>query len=463
MPDLDLAVIGSGPGGYVAAIHAARMGAKVAIVEEKDWGGTCLNAGCIPTKSLIQSVEVLKTVRDAAEFGVKVGPAQADWPAMQRRKDTIVSGMRQGVRGLLKAHGVEMISGRGRLARGTVVAVDGRELDARSVLLAPGSVPSRPPFAGADLGLSSDDILTVPQVPRSLVVIGGGVVGMEFAAIFNRLGTRVIVVELLDQLLSPLDTDIATRFQQLMTRRGVEFHLKARVEKIERGGSAYRVTFNEQTVETDLVLVATGRRPNTEDMGLEEAGVARERGAIKVDRHLRTSVHGVYAIGDATMVSMLAHTATYQGEVAVINAIGEKRVSADYRAIPACVYTDPEIAYVGLSENQARAAGEDVEIGTFPFSALGRAMLLGETAGLVKVVTGTDGCILGVSMLGPRASDLIAEAALALNQGITAAELAHTVHAHPTLPEALAEAALDVAGRAIHVAPKRSSPPRRGM
>ena len=188
-----------------------------------------------------------------------------------------------------------------------------------------------------------------------------------------------------------------------------------------------------------------------------------ERGLIKVDRHLRTSVHGVYAIGDATMVSMLAHTATYQGEVAVINAIGEKRVSADYRAIPACVHTDPEIAYVGLSESQARAAGEDVAIGTFPFSALGRAMLLGETAGLVKVVTGTDGCILGVSMLGPRASDLIAEAALALNQGITAAELAHTVHAHPTLPEALAEAALDVAGRAIHVAPKRSSPPRRGM
>src|SRR5439155_13243168 len=226
------------------------------------------------------------------------------------------------------------------------------------------------------LGLTSDEILTTPQAPRSLVVVGGGVVGMEFAAIFNQLGTRVIVVEPLDQLLSPLDTDIATRFQQLMTRRGVEFHLKARVEKIERGGSAYRVTFNEQTVETDLVLVATGRRPNTEDMGLEEAGVARERGAIKVDRHLRTSVHGVYAIGDATMVSMLAHTATYQGEVAVINAIGEKRVSADYRAIPACVHTDPEIAYVGLSEMQARAAGDGVEIGTIPFRALVRAMVL---------------------------------------------------------------------------------------
>jgi dihydrolipoamide dehydrogenase len=316
-------------------------------------------------------------------------------------------------------------------------------------------VPSRPPFPGADLALTSDDLLAVPQIPRSLVVIGGGVVGLEFAGVFNLLGTRVIVVEMLDQLLAPLDTDIATRFQQLMTRRGVEFYLKARVEKIERGGAAYRVTFDEQTVEADLVLVATGRRPNTDDMGLDEAGVTRDRGAVKVDQHLATSVEGVYAIGDATMVSMLAHTASYQGEVAVTNAIGEKRISADYSAIPACVYTDPEIAYVGLSEKQARSSGEDVEVGTFPFSALGRAMVLGETAGLVKVVTDRDGYILGISMLGPRATDLIAEAALALNQGITAAELAHAVHAHPTLPEALAEAALDVDGRAVHVAPKR--------
>jgi dihydrolipoamide dehydrogenase len=453
--DFDLAVIGSGPGGYVAAIHAARMGAKVAIVEEKDWGGTCLNVGCIPTKSLIQSVEVLKAVQNAAEFGVKVGKPEPDWPAMQSRKDKVVTGMRHGVQALLKANAVELVSGRGRLKGGTVVAVDGRDLNARKVLLAPGSVPSRPPFSGADLGLSSDDILTVPQVPRTLVVIGGGVVGMEFAGVFNLLGTRVVVVEMLDQLLSPLDTDMATRFQQLMTRRGMEFHLKARVEKVERASGSYRVTFNEQTVECDLVLVATGRRPNTEDMGLDEAGVTREKGAIKVDRHLRTSVDGVYAIGDATMVSMLAHTASYQGEVAVTNAIGEKRISADYRAIPACVYTDPEIAYVGMSENQARAAGEQVEIGTFPFSALGRAMVLGETAGLVKVVADREGYILGISILGPRATDLIAEAALALNQGITAAELAHAVHAHPTLPEALAEAALDVDGRAIHVAPKR--------
>jgi dihydrolipoamide dehydrogenase len=455
MPDLDLAIIGSGPGGYVAAIHAARMGATVVVVEEKDLGGTCLNIGCIPTKSLIQSAEVLQAVRKASEFGVKVGPPEADWPAMQARKDRIVTGMRQGVQALLKANGVEMVSGRGRLRQGAVVAVDGRELGARAVLLAPGSVPARPPFPGAELGLTSDDILALKELPGSLVVIGGGVVGIEFAGVFNLLGAKVTVIEMLDQLLTPLDTDIASRFQQLMSRRGVDFHLGARVEKVEKGGAGCRVSFNDQAVEADVVLVATGRRPSTDDMGLDETGVARERGAVKVDPHLRTSVEGVYAIGDATMVSMLAHTASYQGEVAVNNAIGEKRISADYRAIPACIYTDPEIAYVGLSEGQARAAGEEVRVGTFPFSALGRAMVLGETAGLVKMVADRDGYLLGVAIMGPRATDLVAEAALALNQGITAAELAHTVHAHPTLPEALAEAALDVDGRAIHVAPRR--------
>jgi dihydrolipoamide dehydrogenase len=455
VPDFDLAVVGSGPGGYVAAIHAARVGARVAIVEEKDWGGTCLNVGCIPTKALIQSAEVLQAVRKASEFGVKVGEAQPDWPAMQARKDRIVTGMRQGVQALLKANGIELVGGRGRLGQGTTVAVDGRELGARAVLLAPGSVPAKPPFPGAELGLTSDDILALKEVPKRLVVIGGGVVGIEFAGVFNLLGARVTVVEMLNQLLTPLDPDIATRFQQLMTRRGMEFHLGAQVEKVEKAGAGYRVTFNEQTVEADVVLVATGRKPNTDDMGLDEAGVVRERGAVKVDQHLRTNVDGVYAIGDATMISMLAHTASYQGEVAVANAIGEKRISADYRAIPACIYSDPEIAYVGLAEAQARAQGEGVKVGTFPFSALGRAMVLGETAGLVKMVTDRDGYLLGVAIMGPRATDLVAEAALALSQGITAAELAHTVHAHPTLPEALAEAALDVEGRAIHVAPRR--------
>jgi dihydrolipoamide dehydrogenase len=457
VPDFDVVLIGSGPGGYVAAIHAARQGAKVAIVEQKatEWGGTCLNWGCIPTKALVQSAEVLRTVRRAAEFGVKVGEPEIDWPAMQERKNRIVAGMRQGVQGLLKSNGVEMVTGRGRLLAPGRVTVDGRDLAGRRVILAPGSVVALPPFKGADLGLTSDSILGIERVPESLVVIGGGVVGMEFAGIFSLLGTKVTVIEMLDQLLTPLDPDLARRFQQLMAKRGVTFHLPARVESLETAGSGFRVQFEGQQVDAEQVLVATGRRPNTADMGLEEAGVALERTAIKVDRHLRSSLEGVYAIGDATMISMLAHTASYQGEVAVHNALDGHPVSADYTAIPGCIYTEPEIAYVGMSEAQARAQGIEPRVGSFPFAALGRAMVLGETDGLAKIVAGPDGGVLGVAIMGPRATDLIAEGVLAVHQGLTAAELTHAVHAHPTLPEAMAEAALDVDGRAVHIAPRK--------
>ena len=457
MPDYDLTVIGSGPGGYVAAIHAARMGASVAILEQKDteWGGTCLNWGCIPTKALIQGAEVFQAVRRAAEFGVRAPEPEVDWPAMQGRKDRVVEGMRKGVQGLLKANGVEMITARGKLAGGTRVSADGRELDARSVLLAPGSAVALPPVPGAELGLTSDTILGLDHVPESLIVIGGGVVGMEFAGVFSLLGTKVTVIEMLDQLLAPIDLDVAGRFQQLMARRGVVFHLGARVEEIARVDGRARVHFAGGDVEAEQVLVATGRRPNTADLGLEQVGIAMNHAAVGVDQHLRTNAEGIYAIGDATGITMLAHAASYQGEIAVTNALGERRISADYTAIPACIHTDPEIAYVGQSEAQARANGHDVKVGQFPFSALGRAMLLGETSGLVKVIADRDGYLLGVTIMGPRATDLIAEAALALNVGVTAAELSHVVHAHPTLPEALAEASLDVDGRAVHIAPRR--------
>ena len=460
MPDFDLTVIGSGPGGYVAAIHAARMGASVAILEQQDteWGGTCLNWGCIPAKALIQSAEILQAVRRAAEFGVLVPEPQLDWPVMQGRKDRVVEGMRAGVKALLKANGVEMITARGRLVGGRRVSADGRQLDARSVLLAPGSVVALPPVPGAELGLTSDTILGLDHVPESLVVIGGGVVGMEFAGLFSLLGTKVTVIEMLDQLLAPLDRDVAGRFQQLMARRGVVFHLGARVREVAGVAGRTVLRFEGGEVEAEQVLVATGRRPNTADLGLEQAGIAMNRAAVAVDQHLRTNVDGVYAIGDATGITMLAHAASYQGEIAVTNALGERRISADYTAIPACIYTDPEIAYVGQSEGQARAGGAEVKVGQFPFSALGRAMVLGETSGLVKVVADRDGYLLGVTIMGPRATDLIAEAALALNVGITAAELSHVVHAHPTLPEAVAEAALDVDGRAVHIAPRRRSP-----
>src|SRR5262249_4819462 len=365
----------------------------------------------------------------------------------------------KGVQGLLRANGVEMITARGRLVGGTRVSADGRELDSRFVLLAPGSAVALPPGPGAERGPASGPDPRLDHVPEALVGVGGGVVGMEFAGVFSLLGTKVTVIEMLDQLLAPLDPDVAGRFQQLMARRCIVFHRGAGLEEIAQAGGRVRVRFGGGELEAEQVLVATGRRPSIADLGLEQAGVAKNRGAIVVDQRLRTNVDGVYAIGDATGVSMLAHTASYQGEIAVTNALGERRITADYTAIPACIYTDPEIAYVGLSEAQARANGEDVRVGRFPFSALGRAMILGETSGLVKVVADNDGYLLGVTIMGPRATDLIAEAALALNVGITAAELSHVVHAHPTLPEAIAEAALDIDGRAVHVAPRKRPQP----
>ena len=456
MADFDLVVVGAGVGGYPSAISAARRGAKVAIVEQGAWGGTCLNLGCIPTKALIHGVEVLKTVREAGTFGVKVPDGvELDWGALQERKQKIVGGLTNGVQTLLKANGIEMVTGRGRLVEAGRVAVDGRDLSARAVVLAPGSAPARPPFPGAELGLTSDDVLAIDHVPASLVVIGGGVVGMEFASLFNLLGTQVTVVEMLDQLVTPVDPAIASRFQQLLQRRGIKFHLSTTVEAVEGSAGALRVRGGGAAVEAEAVLVATGRRPTTADMGLEEAGVKLERGAIQVDQHLRTSVEGVYGAGDATMISMLAHTATYQGELAAVNALGQKRLTADYRAIPSCIYTDPEIAFVGLSEAQAKAEGIAVRTGTFPFTALGRAQILGDTTGQVRLVADPDGFLLGATIMGPRATDLIAELTLALNQGLTAAEVAHTVHAHPTLPEAVMEAALDVDGNAIHIAPRK--------
>src|SRR5438067_1521638 len=300
MADFDVVLVGSGPGGYVAAIHAARQGARVGIVEQKEteWGGTCLNWGCIPTKTLVQSAEVLRTVRRAAEYGVAAAEPGIDWGAMPGRRDKVVGGLRQGVMGLLKANGVEMITGRGRLAGPGRVAVDGRELAGRNVILAPGSVVARPPFPGADLGVSSDEILSLPKVPESLVVIGGGVVGMEFAGIFSLLGARVTVVEMLDQILTPVEPQVAMRFVKLMGGRSVEIHLNARVERIERDGELLRLDFaSGAELRAEQVLVATGRRPNTDDLGLEAAGVATERGAIQVDEHMRTSAEAVYAIG----------------------------------------------------------------------------------------------------------------------------------------------------------------------
>jgi len=472
--EYDIVIIGGGPGGYVAAIRAAQLGAIVALVEKDRVGGVCLNRGCIPTKALVRSVEVLQLVEEAPTFGVIVEEPAFDFARIMARKDEIVARLVGGVEALLKAHKVKVVSGTATIPKPGLVLVKPassassptsnpsttlrtgfQHLTSKNIIVATGSVPARPPIAGLDAPgvLTSADVLELEDAPDSLAVIGGGVIGLEFAGIFHALGTKVTVLEMLPTLLPTVDSELARRYKSYLQRGGVEVHLRARVEEIRPKGDglAVRVADSGEEVEAEKVLVATGRAPYTEGLGLEELGVKRERGAIVVDERMATTVPGVYAIGDATGGVMLAHLASRQGEVAVENILG-RPVAMDYRAVPNCVFTLPEIAGVGLTEQAAKAEGLDYKVARFPFAASGRALTIGETAGLVKLICESEsGKVLGVHIMGPHASDLIAEGTLAIQMGATARDIAETIHAHPTLPEAIMEAAKAAAfGQAIH-------------
>ncbi len=470
----DVVIIGGGPGGYVAAIRAAQLGAQVALVEKDRVGGTCLNRGCIPTKALVRSVEVLQLVEEAPAFGVIVEEPAFDFARIMIRKDEIVARLVGGVEALLKTYKVEVVSGTATISKPGLVLVKPssgapsptsnpsttlraglQPLTSKNILIATGSVPARPPIAGLDTPgvLTSTEVWELKEAPDSLAVIGGGIIGLEFAAIFHALGTKVTVLEMLPSLLPPVDGELGRRYKSYLQRGGVEVHLRARVEEIRPKGDrlAVRVAGLAEEVEAEKVLVATGRVPYTNGLGLEELGVQRERGAIVVDEHMATNVPGVYAIGDVTGGIMLAHLASRQGEVAVENILGHP-VAMDYRAVPNCVFTLPEIAGVGLTEEAAKAEGLDYEVSRFPFSASGRALTIGETTGLVKLVCErASGKVLGMHIMGSQASDLIAEGTLAIQMGARAKDIAETIHAHPTLPEAIMEAAKAAAfGQAIH-------------
>jgi dihydrolipoamide dehydrogenase len=454
-----MVIIGGGPGGYVAAIRAAQLGAKVALVEKDRIGGTCLNRGCIPTKALVRSVEALQLVEEAPTLGVIAEEPAFDFARIMARKDEVVARLVGGVEGLLQAHEVEVLSGTATIPKPGLVLIRAasgdQELAAKNIIIATGSVPAHPPIAGLDAPgvLTSDEILKLEDVPDSLAVIGGGVIGLEFASIFHALGTRVTVLEMLPTLLPTVDGELARRYKNHLQQGGAEVHLRARVEEIRPKGDGLtvRVADSGEQIEAEKVLVATGRVPYTEGLGLEELGVQRERGAIVVDEHTATNVPGIYAIGDVTGGVMLAHVASRQGEVAVENMMGHP-VAMDYRAVPNCVFTLPEIAGVGLTEEETKQGGLDYQVARFPFSASGRALILGETTGLVKLICESEsGKVLGMHIMGPQASDLIAEGALAIQMRATARDIAETIHAHPTLSEAIMEAAKAAAfGEAIH-------------
>jgi dihydrolipoamide dehydrogenase len=459
----DVVVLGAGPGGYVAALRAAQLGAKVCLVEKDAVGGTCLNRGCIPSKALIHSAALWKRAREGAAFGVNAGQWSFDWGKAQSRKNDIVSTQVKGVHTLLQAAKVEIKRGAGSLADGRTVTVSANgtaeTVAGRAIILATGSEPAALPGVQVDgeRVLTSTEALRLPEVPRTFLIVGGGVIGMEFASMLSSLGTQVTVVEMLPQVLAMEDPMLVRVLQGALQKQGVTFHVSARVEKVETTPSGARVGIGSgTTLEAERVLVATGRSLNSRGIGLEAVGVKTERGAVLVNERMETSVPGVYAVGDVTGISLLAHVASMQGLVAAANAAGGQ-AAMDYSAIPNCVYTDPEIASVGLPEPKAKEQGRAVRVGRFNFAALGKAMCIGETTGMVKVVADaqTDK-VLGVGIVGPHATDIIAEGVLAVRHGLTVHQVAEAIHAHPTLPEAVGEAMHDVHGQAIHKARLRA-------
>jgi dihydrolipoyl dehydrogenase len=461
----DAIVLGGGPGGYVCAIRLAQLGQKVACVEEEEVGGVCLNWGCIPSKALIANAHLYHKAHWAADVGVVFESVRIDSDRMQDWKDGIVRKLTGGVRTLLKANGATIVEGRGRLSDATTVEVElkngetDRLTATKGVVVATGSATIEVPgfqFDGLRI-IGARQAVSLRRVPRRLLVVGGGVIGLELGMVYQSFGSELTVVELTPSLLPGTDPECVRVVERNLKKRGATIFTNARAEGYETTREdelAVRVSVDgkAQTVVCDMVLVAVGMKPRSRGIGLEELGVAVDpRGFIQTDATCRTNVPGVYAIGDVSGPPMLAHKASKEGEVAA-EVIAGQAAGKDWVTVPGIIFTDPEIATVGLSEAAAKEQGHDVRVGKFPFAALGRAMSIGETDGFVKVVTDKpSGRILGLHIVGPEASDLISEAALALEMGATAEDMSLTIHPHPTLGEALMEASAAALGHAIHI------------
>jgi dihydrolipoyl dehydrogenase len=463
--ECDVAVLGGGPGGYTAAIRAAQLGAKAVCIEKEDrLGGTCLRVGCIPTKAWVQTAYAIKEAEETfGKLGVNVSAPELDFAQANAWKDAIVGQLTGGVAGLFKANGVEWVKGAGRFKDANTISVEGGEdVSFKSAVVATGSYPLRPPIEGIDSErcVDSTGLLAQTEVPKRLVILGGGIIGCEFASIFQRFGSEVTIVEMLPTLIPQEDEDAAKELLKHFKKRGIAVHLESQCDKVEETGDGLRVSFGGESVECDLMLVATGRGPVTQDLGLEGIGVELDpKKGIAADEHRRTTVSHIYAIGDCAGYWQLAHTAFREGEVAAENAMGHEAV-VDNRGVPRPIYTDPEVAGVGLTEREAREAyGDDVLVGTFPFSVNGRAMMQNETVGWVKSIHESRyGELLGIVMVGPHVTDLVEAGVVALDAEATVETVADGMTAHPTLAEAIKEAGLLALGRAIHLPNRKRSP-----